>query len=159
MAVCVPDVCALRFPNHARAIRWLGAALVTLSFGLPALSQLPFALGGIPDPASTVARVLAARLTQARISGPVAGSALVFGNRTGLFLAFHLDQPWYGDEPNASVDGFTRSGARLVAVNRHQPIAGELETDPAFRDLDGQLFTSKEEAEAYPVKLYEVLGR
>lgn len=52
---------------------------------------------------------------------------------------------------------FKASGARLLIVDRQFPRA-DLELDPAFRDLDTVLFKSKEEADQYPLKTYQVLS-
>jgi hypothetical protein len=74
-----------------------------------------------PRTASREARVLADWLRQQGKSGPVAGSALQRGGRTGLFLAWNLQEPWLGDDPTASPASFLGRGVRFVVLARSDP--------------------------------------
>ena len=114
-----------------------------------------------PGPARTAgvqAHLLAQKISQAHLAGPIAGSGSLSGGRTGLYVAFLLDQQWYGDEPHPSAAGFKRSDARLIIVRRENPVVRELDADPAFRSLDADLFASPEQARASPLKVYEALS-
>ena len=66
-----------------------------------------------------------------------------------------MNEPWYGDEPNATATAFKKSGAKLILLTRRSGVVTELARDPAFRDLDDRLFSSVEEANEFPVKVYE----
>jgi hypothetical protein len=101
---------------------------------------------------------LARKISEAHLAGPIAGSGSLPGGRTGLYIAFLLDQPWYGDEPHPSAAGFKLSGARLIIVRRENPVVSELDADPAFRSLDADLFASPDEARASPLKVYELIS-
>jgi hypothetical protein len=114
-----------------------------------------------PRPARTAgvqAHFLAQKISEAHLAGPIAGSGSLPGGRTGLYVAFLLDQPWYGDEPHPSAAGFKRSRARLIIVRRENPVVRELDADPAFRSLDADLFAWPEQALASPLKVYEAIS-
>jgi hypothetical protein len=114
-----------------------------------------------PGPARTAgvqAHQLARKITDAHLAGPVAGSGRLPGGRTGLYLAFLLNQPWHGDEPRPSAAGFKQSGARLIIVGRESPVTMDMEGDSSFRSLDGDLFASPEQARASPLRVFEVVA-
>jgi hypothetical protein len=91
----------------------------------------------------------------ARLAGPVAGSGKLPGGRAGLYVAFLLQQPWFGDEPSAGPASFRRSGASLIIINRGSATARELAADAAFIDLDPQLFGSSAEAASFPLQVFK----
>jgi hypothetical protein len=134
----------------------LALSLVAVSFALPAVVRVAIALEGIPDPASHVAKALAEKLRAAQIRGPIAGSGLIAGGRTGLYLAFLMNEPWYGDEVSPTVAALKRSGARLFVIARRHPLTNQLKSEPVFKDLDGLLFSSREEAEQFPLKVFQL---
>jgi hypothetical protein len=138
---------------------WLRKAIVALaliSFAVPPAMRAVAAMEGLQDPASILGQMLANKLKAAGIQGPIAGSAMIAGGRTGLYVAFLLNEPWYGDEPNPTAAAFKKSGAKLILLTRRSKTLAELDRDPAFRDLDGRLFGTVEEANEFPVKAYEV---
>lgn len=139
-----------------RALAWVFGGCSLVSFVTPAVLGLMMAITGLPDSASNCADDLAKRLNAIGTEGPVAGSGMVSGARTGLYLAFRIGQPWYGDTPKATPADYERSGARLIVVNRKHPISIELDSHPSFRSLDDRLFGSEEEASLCPVRVYEV---
>ena len=100
--------------------------------------------------------MLTNKLKATGIQGPIAGSAMIAGGRTGLYVAFLLNQPWYGDEPNPNATSFKKSGAKLILLRRQSKALAELAGDSAFRDLDERLFGSVQEANEFPLKVYEV---
>ncbi len=142
-------------PSSTVRLRRLAAVLIGVCFVGPGLILARPALGGFNDRASACAFDFAARLKAAGVTGPVAGSGLVDGSRTGLYLAYLLNQQWFGDKPAPTGADFKNSNARLVLVRRNQPIAVELEQDKSFRDLDNKLFESAEEAAQHPLKVFE----
>jgi len=131
-----------------------GVVLVACAVIIPTLGR-GWLRSGPAREAGVQAHLLARKISEAHLAGPIAGSGSLPGGRTGLYVAFLLDQPWYGDEPHPSAAGFKRSGARLIIVRRGNPVVRELDADPAFRSLDADLFASPEQARASPVKVYE----
>jgi len=140
-----------------------GAGLRTqfLVWGM-ALSALLPALGRwavLTPPSKTAAHyahVLSEKLRQADIRGPFAGNAFLPRGRTGLYLAFLMEQPWLGDEPNPTAESYRQSGAGVIVVRRDAQVNAELKTGGDFQDLDTILFTNKIEAHAFPVKVYQL---
>lgn len=114
------------------ARRWLRLAL-PLSFLIPALALLFWWLPP-KRAAGQVARALAEELRAANLRGPVAGSALQPGGRTGLMVAYYLETPWLGDQPDATVEDVLRSGAALFCVNRQDPLAKALAAHPRCKE-------------------------
>ena len=131
---------------------WLvGSAIVMFSFAVPALEGLRF-LSPYNDHNPVPAYVtLASGLKGVGEVGPVAGS-----DDGSLLVAFLLDQPWYGKADNARAEHYKRSQAKLIVVDRTLPVIKELDRDPSFKDLDGLLFESKEEAAKSWLKVYQV---
>lgn len=136
-------------PRRERAGWWL-----TVAGGVAPLLAAAFVIGSRPMLAGNYAADLAHRIQQARLAGPVAGSAMLPGGRTGLYLAFLLDQPWYGDKPGATASEFYTSGARLVVARRGSVLDDALAQAPEFADLDGRLFSGAAAAERFPVRVY-----
>ena len=70
-------------------------------------------------------------------TGPIAGSGyLQNGGDTGLYIAYLLGQPWYGDERHPSFTRLEQLKPRLVIAAKWSPFARTLEQDPRFVDLD-----------------------
>ncbi len=115
-----------------------------------------FIVGASPREAGDCAADLARRIEQANLTGPVAGSASLPGGRTGLYLAFLLNQPWYGDEVHPAAVDLRNSGARLAVVTRRSTFAAQLDQDTGFVDLDQKLFSDAGEADRCPAKVYEI---
>jgi hypothetical protein len=133
-----------------------GWRVLVASFGLPALFWLLVALVGIPNPANDVAQDLAARMDKAKLRGPIAGSAYLPGGRVGLFTAYLLNEPWYGDTLTASSSGYHSSRAKFILVRRLDTVARDLDRDRSFENLDSKLFPLPNEAENYPIKVFEL---
>jgi hypothetical protein len=89
-----------------------------------------------PRMASRDAREMVHWLNARDLKGPVAGSGLQRGGRTGLFLAWQLRQPWLGDDPAASAGDFATSGARLVVLAADDPRLSSLAGHPDVRRLE-----------------------
>jgi hypothetical protein len=144
-----------RLPHSAA--RLLGRALLTVvvvAFALPTLVILPLVLRGLPDPASASARDLADRMARAALRGPIAGSALWGNGRAGLYTAYFLRVPWYGDRLEATAEDFVHSGARFAILRRGQPLAGELLRDRRFQNLDEHLYSG--DATNFPLVVFEI---
>lgn len=114
--------------------RWLTWALGA-SFALPAAIVM-FVVLPPKRQAGELAAQLAAAMNAARLPpGPLAGSALQPGGRTGLFTAYWLRQPWLGDEARPTVATLRRSGAHYFLANRQDPPAAELMQTTDFVDV------------------------
>jgi hypothetical protein len=152
---------ASRFMGQGTQIKRIAQGLPVAAVGLPAMVFFVAALIGLPRfaPASRISRQLAIRLETAGIRGPIAGSALMRGGRAGLYTAFLLDEPWYGDEAKPTAASFKRSGARLIIVRRDDPVTAQLDVEAAFHLLDDRLFGTAVEAAHFPLKVYEVASR
>jgi hypothetical protein len=143
-------------PNPSRELpgRFGWLALIA-AFVLPALAR-PWLRPGSTRVTGECAYVLAAKLAAANLRGPLAGNGFVAGGRAGLCAAFYLDQPWHGDEPQPTAERYLASQAKLIIVNRHRPIAGELGSNSHFQNLDSQLFAGPEAAAGFPLKVFMV---
>ena len=145
------EVLPLRLTPLLGIIRWaaiLGAAIP--------LAAAAYMVGASPRIAGDCASDLARRLRHAGISGPIAGSAMLPGGRTGLYVAFLLNQPWYGDERNPAPADLKAAGARLVLVNRGSELADALGRDSTFRNLDPLLFAGAAPGGQCPVQVFEL---
>ena len=146
--------------RKSAATPWIqrhGMVLMACAVIIPTLAR-GWLRPGPARAAGVQAQLLARKLSDAHLAGPIAGSGSLSGGRTGLYVAFLLDQPWYGDEPHPSAAGFNRSGARLIIVRRENPVVEELDADPDFRSLDASLFASPDQARASPLKVYELIS-
>jgi len=117
-------------------------SLCFASFMTLALVWCAASLRGLPNAASRDAMELAARMRAAKLSGPIAGHALMQGGRAGLYTAWSLGQPWHGEAADPTPRGFRTSGARFAIVVRGSPLEKALEFDPGFRNLDAEIFGS-----------------
>ena len=106
--------------------------------------------------AGECAHDLAGRIEAAHLAGPIAGSGTLPGGRTGMYVAFLLNQPWYGDELQPTIETVKASGARLFVVNRESTLATTLARAPGVTDLDRKLFANAEEAEKFPLIVFQV---
>jgi hypothetical protein len=151
--------------NSSKRINWprlIGFSLITLSFVHPLYAALPQALKGLEDPAATYAYDLAKRLQAAGIHGAIVTargySQPWVGEYIGSYIGFFTNQPYYGGESNPTAETLKWSGAKLAIIDRRLPLITELDQDPSFKNLDSVLFTSKEEADTYPLKIYQIDG-
>ena len=73
--------------------------------------------------------------------GPIVGSTFFSaeGHRIGLYVAWHLGQPWYGDIPAWQVEAYKDSGARFTIAIPGSPLDEKLLADPAYRDVTDRL--------------------
>ena len=131
--------------------------LALCSFGAPVLLGMLAAAQGLTDPASFFAHDLVTRFERTGIRGPIAGSGLVAGGRAGLYTAFLMKQPWYGDMLKPSVEDYRGCGAKVVVISRQHPLTAELDRDPSFANLDKQLWFPPDDASSYPLKVFEVI--
>lgn len=67
--------------------------------------------------------------------GPVVGNARLPRGRAGLYLAYFLDQPWYGGNPTASTDDLAQSGAHFLALSYDDHRIPTIESDPRFQRI------------------------
>jgi hypothetical protein len=127
--------------KRLRQHRGAGFRILTFSFAAPAMIWWLVAWYGIPNPASRAAHELAAQLKSTGVHGPLAGSGLLPGGRTGLYLAFLLGEPWLGDTQSGGPAEFLASGAKLVVLRRGSAQAEALARDPRWRVLPAENLT------------------
>ena len=146
--------------ERASSQSWIqrhGALLLAVAFLAPTFVRSAWHLNSTRM-AGECAHTLAQRITAARLAAPVAGSGKLPGGRAGLYVAFLLQQPWFGDEPSPGATDFKGSGAALTIVNRGSATARELAADADFIDLDPQLFESSVEAAQFPLQVFKSIS-
>jgi hypothetical protein len=107
--------------------------------------------------AGECAVMLTEKISENHLAGSVVGSGKLPGGRAGLYVAWLLQQPWYGDEPSPAAADYKSIGASLIIVNRGSAIASELAGDKTVRNLDAELFGSAEKAGTFPLQVFENL--
>ena len=129
-------VLALGQAEKSLAKREIIACACALLFLVPLALRTPLQ----PD-AGIYAQDLAKRMKKAGAVGPVVGSTFFSkeGHRIGLYVAWHLAQPWFGDVSSGQAQAFRESGARFTIAIPGSPLAEKLSADPAFRDVSGSL--------------------
>jgi len=118
LAVGASGWAARRKSRVVGGTRQLAFRIVSLAFVTTALAWLAVALVRIPNQASRAAHEIAVQLKLSGHVGPVAGSGLLPGGRTGLYTAFLLGERWLGDDSMAGPEAFLASGATVVVVRR-----------------------------------------
>ncbi len=98
---------------------------------------------------------LSERLEGTDLAGPIAGSGMLPRGRSGLYLAFFLKEPWYGDALNPTPDQFYKTGASLIVVRRDRPIRKDLAQDHRFQNLDQRLFDPEEAVQRFPLVVFQ----
>jgi hypothetical protein len=139
-----------------RGVWCVGLLLVVSSFALPMLTKLPKVLRGLETPC-VAAHELATKLQAAQISGPLAGIGNLEELYVGLSIAFFTNQPFYGVEHQPTLERIKAAQATLYVIPRNSSLLVQLDADAAFRNLDALLFTSAEEAQRYPWRVYQML--
>jgi hypothetical protein len=89
--------------------------------------------------AGFLAQDLAKRMDSAGMVGPIVGSTFLEGHRLGLYVAWHLRQPWLGDVRPASLEAYKHSGASFAIAIGGSPLAKQLDADPAFKYVSAKL--------------------
>jgi len=102
------------------------------------------------------AHALAEKISKKQLGGPVVGSGKVSGGRLGLYLAWWLQEPWLGDEPQPNAADYKHSGAQLLVAVRNSEIARELTADPETSNLDVELFPTAADAKNFPIQIFQV---
>ena len=128
---------------------------LTLAGGLAPILAAVVVIGARPKIAGECAADIAQRLEHAGIAGPVVGSAMLPGGRTGLYVAYLLNQQWYGDAPELTPSQIEGSGARLVMVHRGSELDVRLAASESFTNLAPKIFPDGATAERCPVAVYE----
>lgn len=99
---------------------------------------------------------LADKMRAVGVVGPLAGSANLPGGRTGLYVAFHLQQPWQGDKLAPTPEEIAACGAKYFLVCRDSTLAQELEREARFENLDARLFNAVAQEAVFPVQVFEI---
>jgi hypothetical protein len=143
--------------DFPRRSKYLCFVLIGLSFAArPIGNAASLVHGRKQEQGAPCCRELARRLNAKQLGGPVAGGT----ERTrgySLWLAYFLDQPWYGGARPASGAELLSSKARIVVVARDEPAARQLASDSHFRDLDPILFGPSGASTQPELKAFEVL--
>jgi hypothetical protein len=139
--------------------RWPHRATVLLiaCFLIPTFARTGLYLNSTQI-AGQCASILAEKISEKHLAGSVVGSGKLPGGRTGLYVAYLLQQPWFGDEPLPAAADYKSIGARLLIVNRRSTPATELANDRTVRNLDVELFGSAENAAHFPLQVFENLS-
>jgi hypothetical protein len=146
------SICISYWPGIQRR----GVALVLVCFLVPTIARSCLHLNSTRV-AGKCACDLAQRISRAGIDGPIAGSGRLPGGRAGLYTAYLLDQPWFGDVSHPDASSFRQSGAKLVIVRRGDDVTHELSVSGGFRNLDPLLFESSDDAARFPLQVFEVV--
>jgi len=143
----------------ATGCRWRRsfAPLLAACFLIPVFARAGLHLNSTRI-AGECAAVLSEKISARHLAGSVVGSGKLPGGRSGLYVAWYLQQPWYGDEPVPATADYKAIGARLIVVNRGSAIALELVGDQTVRNLDHELFGSAEKAGTFPLQVFENLS-
>lgn len=147
-----------RFGEGAGNARAWALRVSAASFALPAMIWLLAALVGIPNAGNAFAMELADRMEKAGMSGPIAGSATLQGGRAGLYTAFHLGEPWLGDDVEAGPREFAETSADVVILTVFDSRIEELKRIGLFVDATPELF-SAEEIEQFPLRVFRRSAR
>jgi hypothetical protein len=129
--------------------------LLVISFIVPTLAREGLYLNSTRT-AGECANVLAKKMSQKHLVGPVVGSGKLHGGRTGLYVAYLLQQPWLGDEPSPSAADYKASGASLIVVNRTSVVATQLAADKNVRNLDSELLGTQDNAKKFPIQVFQI---
>ncbi len=111
----------------------VGGGLVVLVFGFYPLVKASFAPQGLRHDTTVMARAMADTLRQQNLSGSIAGSGTVLGNRTGLFTAYMLGVPWLGDKKETTFADFQSSNAQVIIIGLNEPATAQLLQDPGWQ--------------------------
>lgn len=139
-----------RLPMGGKWVAWV----VMMSFLLPAMQRMPVVLEGLPAGPAGVSRMLAANMQKAGVTGPLAGSAFLGAQRTGLLTAYFLGVPWHGDSPKRLGAFLTNHSGAIVIMVRGSPEAKALSETAACVSLDARLFKSAEDAAEFPLQAF-----
>lgn len=136
-----------------RLKRGWALGLVAVSIVAPNIARW-IALPSPEASAFTVARMYAEQIEADGLEGPVAGSGRMRRGRTGLFLAYFLERPWFGDSPKPTVEDFFSSSARWFVVRRDGELYGGMVVHPKLREF---LLSETGSPAASEVAVFEVL--
>ncbi len=139
-----------------RSLRLAAHAIVLTLFFWPPLARAGRALRGFSNPASEVAFRAASVLRAAGVVGPVVGGATRSNGLPGLYLAFLLDQPWYGDLRQPHAAAYEQSGARIAVSSRWSAAATELQARHGFGDLDPIVFPKRAPRAGEMIRIFDL---
>jgi len=118
--------------------------VVATLFVLPAFLERPS-----EDVAGPLAMELASRMEKAGLKSSIVGSTFFSdeGHRLGLYVAWHLGQPWHGDVWNngkfdkysARASAYRKSGAKYTIAIDQSKWAMHLESEPGFKNVTDAL--------------------
>lgn len=121
----------------------------------PPTARLLQTLKGLENVSATYSAEVANRLQRIGFQGPIAGAGDC-GRHYAQYVAFLLNQPFYGCEENPSTARIKAAAVKLLVVSRVFPLTEELDKDPAFQSLDDLLFGSGDRAATFTLKVYHM---
>ncbi|MGC8829149.1 MAG: hypothetical protein ACP5K7_08115 [Verrucomicrobiia bacterium] len=113
-----------------------------LAIGTALIPILPGAIQAIHSyQAGLCAHKIADGIKKLDIKGNIAGNALIPGGRVGLFTAFLLNRPWYGDSLNPKIEDVKNSNATVFIASANNPLGQVLQKYPQdFEDITDKVF-------------------
>lgn len=93
--------------------------------------------------AGLCAHKIAEGIGKIELKGNIAGSGLMTGGRVGLFTAFLLNRPWYGDSFEPKIEDVKRSGASIFIASKESELAKILEKSNDFEDITARVFATE----------------
>lgn len=103
----------------------------------------------------SASRGLASQMKIKGLSGSIVGSGLAHSNgeRVGLYIAWHLNQPWYGDVQLNTTEAYKKSGAKFAVASTMSSINSKLDADPVFQNVTRQLLPTGHDG---VIRVYEI---
>ena len=142
-------------PKQHEVQRALALALVILSFIIGHGNAFRGTLH--PHQRYLAAKILADKLTMAGLVGPIASVGPDLS--IALYVAYHLNVPWFGRSKGYDTAEILASGAALIIVPRSTVMAKQLREEPRLTSADKQLFGCDETREAFPFEVYLTRSR
>jgi hypothetical protein len=145
------------YRSRLRVARVVGIGLVAFSFVSQLRNSVPEALAGIEYPPSVLAKEVATKLRSRDLHGSIAGSGDC-QRWAGLYveyIAFFMQQPYYGCEENTTISRVKESEARLVVLTTGAAIGEALQNDGSFRNINHLLLNPGQRSGGFPWRIYE----
>lgn len=145
--------------ERMKASRWLGMAVVVVSFVMVPATQFAQAVAGHDDEISTTSKAVARSLKASGFNGAIAAAGDCGGTNElyAYYLAFFIQKPFYGCEEMPSEARVRETGASLILVHGELTSLSEaMENDRTFENVDSIAFGSVNPETPVPIKSYRV---
>jgi hypothetical protein len=141
------------------APRWLGMAMVVVSFLIVHVPQVAGAAAGHDATVSETSRAVARSLRATAFNGAIAAAGDCFGatDQYASYVALFIDRPYYNCEAMPSAERMRETGATLLVVHRDLTSLVEvLDNDPGVEDFGSTALPSGNGDARLPIRLYRV---